>query len=74
MKKSIVLLLIFAILVSLCPVVSYAAVDMEAKPLVFTPDTDGKYIYCNNHEFIRRQDLADTSNPYAKYIMNNTRY
>ena len=72
MKKSIVLLLIFAILVSLCPVVSYAAVDMEAKPLVFTPDTDGKYIYCNNHEFIRRQDLADTSNPYAKYIMNNT--
>ena len=54
------------------PVTTYASVDMTPKPLVFTPDTEGKYIYCNNHEFIRRQDLADTSNPNARYIMNNT--
>ncbi len=39
--------------------------------LNFTKDTDGKYIYCNNNEFIRRSDLADTSNENPRYIMNN---
>ena len=54
------------------PTVSYGAVDVSAKPLKFTPVGGGKYIYCNNFEFIRRKDLADNSNQYAKYIMNNT--
>ncbi len=68
MKKILAVLLIL----SLLPVVSYAAVDIEAKPLVFEPDTSGKYIYCNNNEFIRRCDLADDSNEFPRYIMNNT--
>ena len=49
----------------------YAEVDVNAKPLVFKPDTSGKYIYCNNHEFIRREDLSDTSREFPTYIMNN---
>ena len=68
MKKILALLL----LLSLFPAISYAAVDIEAKPLVFQPDTGGKYIYCNNNEFIRRSDLADVSNEFSRYIMNNT--
>lgn len=68
MKK---ILAVFLILM-LFPVVSYAAVDIEAKPLSFQPDTSGKYIYCNNNEFIRRSDLADDSNEFPRYIMNNT--
>ncbi|MBQ8525414.1 MAG: hypothetical protein IJ460_01670 [Clostridia bacterium] len=72
MRKTIYIFLIFTILLQLLPMPALGAVDMEPKPLVFTRDPGGKYIYCNNHEFIRRQDLADTSNPNAKYIMNNT--
>ena len=72
MKKSIYIFIVLSMLLSLIPNVSFAAVDMNAKPLVFTQDPGGKYIYCNNHEFIRRKDLADTSNPHAKYLMNNT--
>lgn len=44
---------------------------VEAPDLIFTPDTNGKYIYCNNHEYIDRKDLADTSNEKAKFLMNN---
>lgn len=44
---------------------------LEPHDLVFEPDTSGKFIYCNNHEFIRRSDLADYSNEKAKFIMNN---
>ncbi len=68
MKK----LLCLALILFMLPINTFAAVDMSAKPLVFTPVGGGKYIYCNSHEFIRRQDLADTSNKNAKYIMNNT--
>ena len=39
--------------------------------MIFSKDTDGKYIYCNNREFIYREDLADNSNDNPKYIMNN---
>lgn len=60
------------IAVSLVATTAFAQVDMEPKPIEFTHDASGKYIYCNNHEFIRRSDLADTSNPNAKYLMNNT--
>lgn len=69
MKKLVCAILIFALM----PVLNiYAAVDMSPKKLEFTPVGGGKYIYCNSHEFIRRIDLADTSNKYARYIMNNT--
>lgn len=44
---------------------------VEPADLVFTQNTGGKYIYCNNHEFIRSVDLADNSVKNPKYIMNN---
>lgn len=44
---------------------------MEAVDMRFTKNTDGKYIYCNNREFIYPSDLADISNPNPCYIMNN---
>ena len=69
MKKLICALLA---VVMMLPTVAFGAVDVSAKPLRFTPVGGGKYIYCNNFEFIRRKDLADNSNQYAKYIMNNT--
>lgn len=47
------------------------AYAVESVDLRFTQDNSGKYIYCNNHEFIRRSDLADISNERPKYIMNN---
>lgn len=69
MKKLICAILIFALM----PLLNvYAAVDMSPKKIEFTPVGGGKYIYCNNHEFIRRKDLCDTSNKNARYIMNNT--
>lgn len=49
--------------------VSAAAVDTA--DLRFTKADGGKYIYCNNNEFIRRMDLADISNEHPRYIMNN---
>lgn len=54
------------ILIALFGITAYA----DAPDLIFTP-TEGIYIYCNNHEFIRRHELADTSNPNPKFIMNN---
>ncbi len=51
---------------------AFAAVDVNPKPLVFEPDKSGKYIYCNNHEFIQREHLSDTSREFPTYIMNNT--
>lgn len=65
MKK--ILAVLFFILIPF----SAAASDLTPKDLVFEPDTSGKYIYCNNIEFIYRDNLADTSNPRPKYIMNN---
>lgn len=50
-------------------VCAYAAV--APSDLVFTQEQGGKFIYCNNHERIRSCDLADTSNRYAKFLMNN---
>lgn len=48
-----------------------AGAEVSAADLRFTQDSGGKFIYCNNHEFIRRSDLADISNERPKYIMNN---
>ena len=52
-------------------VLPIAAHAVEPCDIRFTQEQDGKYIYCNNHEKIRKTDLADDSNQYAKYIMNN---
>lgn len=62
--------LAFVFVILLVPVAAFAS-ELSPKDLVFEPDTSGKYIYCNNVEFISRYDLADTSNPKPKYIMNN---
>lgn len=70
LKKIVTTMLLIAAIA--CPTFANAQVDMEPKPIEFTHNESGKYIYCNNHEFIRRSDLADTSNPNAKYLMNNT--
>ena len=51
--------------------IAAAAAAPEPADLVFTQNTDGKYIYCNNHELIRSIDLADNSNMSPRYIMNN---
>lgn len=59
-----------ALIILLLPCMAFAA-ELSPKDLNFKPDTSGKYIYCNNVEFITRSDLADTSNPTPKYIMNN---
>ena len=63
--KRIIQIIMFTALM-LCSVTAFA----EAPDLVFEK-TDGQYIYCNNHEFIRRSELADTSNPQPKFIMSN---
>lgn len=64
---------IITVIAIICTLVFSSAVvyAVESCDLKFTPDTNGKYIYCNNHEFIRRSDLADNSNQNAKFIMNN---
>lgn len=64
--------LLFLLMCSLTAALTvHTASAAEPHDLIFTPDESGKYIYCNNHEFIRRSDLADFSNPNAKFIMNN---
>ena len=64
-KKILVSLLLFIVFSSV------VAMAVEPSQLVFEPDTSGKFIYCNNREFIFRSDLADTSNRNARFIMNN---
>jgi len=58
--------IIFILILSTICVYAVSPSDMT-----FKADENGKYIYCNNREFILRDDLADVSNPNAKYIMNN---
>lgn len=65
MKKLCTFIMLF------CFMLPFSAYAIDSQDLIFTPDTSGKYIYCNNHEFIRRSDLADFSNENAKFIMNN---
>lgn len=43
----------------------------DAPVLEFAANENGKYIYCNNPEWIRRENLADNSNPNPKFLMNN---
>ncbi len=72
LKRSIILALFITCLFMCNQISCFAEVDVNPKPLVFEPDTSGKYIYCNNHEFINRNHLSDTSNEFPTYIMNNT--
>jgi hypothetical protein len=62
---------ICSFIIFICLMLPVTAFAVDSAPLVFTADSSGKYIYCNNHEFIRRSDLADFSNENAKFIMNN---
>lgn len=39
--------------------------------LKFEKDDSAKYIYCNNPEFIYRENLADNSNENPKFLMSN---
>lgn len=64
MKKFLVSLFFVFILVS-------SAVYAYNTPTLEFTHENGKYIYCNNPENIKRSDLADYSNYNAKYIMNN---
>lgn len=61
MKKTLV------ILAALCTIgISASAADMT-----FTSEGGGKWIYCNNPEGIRNQDLMNSDENPASYIMNN---
>ncbi len=61
---------VFAAAVIFCAAAFGTSAYAQAPDLKFEK-TEGKYIYCNNHEFIRRSELADTSNPKPKFIMSN---
>ncbi len=69
MKK--IILAIF-VLLTVFSVPVFSAVDMTPKLVEFKPLEGGKFIYCNSPEAVGADDLADTSNQYAKYLMNNT--
>ena len=64
MKKFLVA--VFTMLIT----VSASAYALEDPDLIFDT-TDGKYIYCNNYESLRKTDLADLSNENPRYIMTN---
>ncbi|MDD4688389.1 MAG: hypothetical protein PHE51_01410 [Eubacteriales bacterium] len=65
MKKLLIVLALFIVLSSV------VAVAVEPAQINFEPDTSGKFIYCNNREFIFKSDLADTSNRSPRFIMSN---
>lgn len=67
MKK----LTVFLSVLTLGTMLSAASYAVEPADISFEQNPNGKYIYCNNHERIRSTDLADRSNEYAKFIMNN---
>lgn len=58
---------ILAILTILCAV----GISASAADITFTPEGGGKWIYCNNPEGIRNQDLMNSDDKPAAYIMNN---
>ncbi len=65
---------IFAILLLICMILlSFGSVWAEVQPadMVFNKDAGGKYIYCNNPEFITRDTLADFSVKSPHFLMNN---
>ena len=66
MKK---LLISFLLFICALPCAAYARIEPSA--LTFKPYGGGTFIYENNIESITREDLSDTSNPNATYIMKN---
>lgn len=42
----------------------------QATPIFFEEIGEGKFIYCNNREGIKRTDLADSNNPEPKLLMH----
>lgn len=70
MKKFWAFLLSAFMFATFCPVFS-ADAETGVPLLEFQADTGGKYIFCNNPEWIKREYLADNSNRNAQFIMNN---
>ena len=70
MKKAVSVIIAFVMLLS-----SGATVfaRKQSVPISFYKEGKGRYIYENNIESIRREDLSDKSNPEPKYIMKNER-
>lgn len=66
LKKSIWMCLWFVMLTT----AAWAA-EVAPSDLRFTPQGDGKFIYCNNEEGISLYNLADSSGMTPSYIMNN---
>ena len=64
--KKLLFLIIYVLLISGVEVLA-----INSSELKFEKDTSGKYIYCNNPEFIYRENLADYSNEKASFLMNN---
>ena len=59
------------LLILLSAIFIFAVSGANAAELKFIPREGGKYIYCNNREFIFRSDLADNSNMNPRFIMSN---
>ncbi|MBE7047599.1 MAG: copper amine oxidase N-terminal domain-containing protein [Ruminococcaceae bacterium] len=68
MKKVISVVLMTMMLLSL-GVTAFAR--KTSVPITFYKEGKGRFIYENNIESIRREDLSDKSNPQPKYIMKN---
>ena len=49
------------------------AAQPEVPELRFVPEGGGRFIYCNNNEFIRRDHLADSNNPNPKRLFSRCR-
>lgn len=64
MKKVILALFLFSLL-------STSVYANEPIPIEFHNFGGGQYIYCNNIEFIRENNLSTVENPEASYMMNN---
>ncbi len=63
----------FVLLGLLLCTTAYASTDhIKAPSVEFSTENGGYFIYENNIESIRREDLSDTSNKNPTYIMKNT--
>ncbi len=63
---------IFLAVCLLIPVLHIGAEEADGAPVLeFSAAPGGKYIYCNNPEWIRRENLADNSNQNPRFLMNN---
>ncbi len=69
MKKLTAVVLSFVMMFSTIYTVS---AKKKSEPITFYYEGGGRFIYENNIESLRREDLSDTSNPNPKYIMKNT--